>query len=288
MLVPKITRELQEFCPHQTVILGELCFDDVTKTSKDVGTILRCKPEKAQQRQKDAATSLHFKMFDCLAWNGEDYTNVHYDTRFKSLVERMDSDQGAFGRYLYIHMCDFTEENFEDFLQEILANGGEGIVIHSKDYKYAPGSRPAWSTMKVKKIVENLEAPIVAFIEPNKEHISTDGNAASWQYWEGTYDDGSTVRINHAPCNIDMEAGLTWMPVTKPYYYDWKNGVVINYKGNDVRVTSGMCDDDRQWLATPEAATMLENGELTAVVTCMEITEDSLRHPRLIRIRTEA
>ena len=66
----------------------------------------------------------------------------------------------------YISLTSFVEyDDFEEFLQEILAGGGEGIVIHRKSAKYKPGARTAWDTLKVKKITEELELPIVSFIE---------------------------------------------------------------------------------------------------------------------------
>ena len=46
-LVPHITEELKDTWPAGTVLLGELAFDDFESTSKDVGSILRCKVDKA-------------------------------------------------------------------------------------------------------------------------------------------------------------------------------------------------------------------------------------------------
>ena len=54
-----------------------------------------------------------------------------------------------------------------------------------------------------------------------------------------------------------------------------------------VRVASGLTDEDRAWLATDEAAKAIAEGALVAVVSGMEVTEDSIRHPRLIRLRTD-
>ena len=78
-------------------------------------------------------------------------------------------------------------------------------------------------------------------------------------------------------------------PVTKPYYYGWANGVVVDNGKTWVRVTSGLTDDDRAWLATEEAETAIANRQLFAVVSAMEVDKESgsLRHPRLIRLRTD-
>ena len=71
---------------------------------------------------------------------------------------------------------------------------------------------------------------------------------------------------------------------------DWKNGVIVDNHGTLVRVTSGLNDEDREWLASEEAAKAVANGELVAAVTCMEIDKESgsLRHPRLVRLRMDA
>src|SRR5574344_172199 len=62
--VPHLVEEFKKIFKPGTVVLGELCFDDPTKTSKDVGTILRCLPDKAVERQKTNPLSL--KCFDIL------------------------------------------------------------------------------------------------------------------------------------------------------------------------------------------------------------------------------
>lgn len=257
-LVPQIVQDAMDL-PDGTVLLGELCWSDITKTSKDVGTILRCLPAKAIARQKDE--KLIFRVFDCLAWNGQDLSNEPYSMRF---AYALSAHTCANIPFTYIKPPVWVSENFEDFLQEILANGGEGIVIHSLDYKYAPGKRPAWTTLKVKKVTTELELKVIDFIEPKKNYEGTEID--NWKFW------------------IDGEA------VTKPYFYGWKNGVIVDNNGTLVRVTSGLTDDDRAWLAEDEAKLLMANENLIAVVSAMEVDKESgsLRHPRLIRLRTDA
>lgn len=280
--IPHIINEMQSY-PCETVLIGELCFADITKTSKDVGSILRCKPDKAIARQK--TEPLIFKVFDCLAFAGIDLTEKPYWERWAN------ANDAILDYKHYITVTDAVEyDDFEEFLQEILAAGGEGIVIHRKDAKYKPGARTAWDTLKVKKITEELELPIVDFIEPNKSYMGED--ALSWDYWEGYYSNepNKKYRINHTPGLEDKELAMQWEPVTKPYWNGWKNGVIVNNQGTLVRVTSGLTDEDREWLATEEAKKLLDEGSLVATVSAMEVDKDSgsLRHPRLIRIRTEA
>lgn len=275
--IPHIVNEFRSY-PRETVLLGELCFADITKTSKDVGSILRCKPDKAVARQK--VETLIFKVFDCLAFAGMDLMDKPYWERWANANDAI-SDYGY-----YISMTDAVEYgDFEEFLQEILAAGGEGIVIHRKDAKYKPGARTAWDTLKVKKIVEELELPIVNFLAPNKLYCGED--AFTWKYWVGTKADGTIVKS--LGCPDSTEGVITWEPVTKPFWMGWFNGIAVDNNGTIVKVTSGLTDEDREWLASDEALQLLEEGSLVATVSAMELTEDgSLRHPRLIRIRTEA
>ena len=284
-LIPHIIKEFDNL-PDGTVLLGELCWKDITKTSKDVGTILRCKAPKAIERQKNE--KLVFRTFDCLAYGGVDYSQSAFIVRFNALLNTLVVLDPVNGEGEYILPPIFTYNNFEDFLQEILSKGGEGIVIHSRNYLYAPGKRPAWTTLKVKKITTELELPIVGFIEPNKSYEGKE--LETWEYWEGRYiDNGELVLLNHAPGNIDLETCLEWYPVTKPYWHRWKNGVIVDNNSTKVRVASGLTDADREWLASDDAVEMLKNGQLVAVVSAMEVDKESgsLRHPRLIRIRTD-
>ena len=255
--IPHIIEEASWFA-NGTVLLGELCFPEITSTAKDVGTILRCLPQKAVARQEN--NPLMFKVFDCLAYCGKDLSNEPYGVRFTTacaIIDKVNSER----KLHYIEMCNYVESGFEDFLADILRRGGEGIVIHSKNYKYAPGKRPAWSTLKVKKTTGEIEALVLSTIAPKKHYEGKE--LSTWQYF------------------IDGE------PVTKPYFMGWENGIVVDVNGNNVNVTSGLTDEDREWLSTEAAKDMIANGELWAVISGMEISEKSIRHPRLIRLRTE-
>ena len=81
--------------------------------------------------------------------------------------------------------------------------------------------------------------------------------------------------------NMILIPGLT--PVTKPYYFGWKNGVIVEYEGRTVKVTSGMTDYYRELFASKEMAELLEKGELFVEITGMELTSDSIRHPVFLK-----
>lgn len=281
-LVPHIVEEAANNLPPNTVLLGELCFDDIHCTSKDVGSILRCLPAKAIARQ--LANKLYFKAFDCLMLNGKDLSEEGYETRLQAVCFLTEHSSAQ-----YIIHTDICYTDFPEFLGDILERGGEGIVIQRKDTPYEPGKRTAWHSMKVKKILKEFELQVTDFIEPKENY---EGKLPLyWNYWIGTYEDdpgSNPIYLTHPPTNEDQEFGLVWKPVTKPYWFGWKNGIVVYNHGTFVRVTSGMTDEDREWCASPEAYNAMKNGELYAVVTAMEETPDrSLRHPRLVRLRTD-
>ena len=259
-LVPHIVEELRSNYPAGTVLLGELAFEDITTTSRDVGSILRCKVDKALARQKE--TKLHFFVFDCLAYNYEDFTKANFENRFRlKHVGPSSILQMRFPMAEYIHVVEHTESDFMEFAEKLWAQGAEGIVIVRKDAKYKPGSRTAWDTLKLKKQIGEIDMQVVGVIEPNKFYEGSELD--NWQYV------------------IDGVA------VTKPYYNGWKNGVVVQYEGRTIKVSSGLTDEEREWLATEEAQDAIASGSLFAAITGMEFTKDSLRHPVFLTFKNK-
>jgi ATP-dependent DNA ligase len=256
--VPHIVEELKQLPPH-TVILGELCFPDLKKTAKDVGSILRCLTPKAIERQKQEANKLHLELFDCLCFNGVSFMDKGYWDRLYSLNLAL----ANYCNFKYIEITEFALENFEDFVSNIWAAGGEGAVIQRADSKYAPGTRPSWQSLKVKKHMDPLELPVIYWNGATKEYTGKD--SANWPY-------------------KDKDGKL----VTKYWYNGWAGGITVNYFGNPVAVSSGLTDEDREWLTTDEAAQLIAQGKLYAVISAMEVTDKhSLRHPILERLRTD-
>lgn len=164
--------------------------------------------------------------------------------------------------YTYFSATTVYESDFAFHADEIIAAGGEGLVIQLKSNPYMPGTRSAWKTLKMKQTLPHMDLKVLKVIEPNK--IYEGDNPDTWQY------------------KIDGVA------VTKPYAMGWKNGVVVDFNGVEVSVTSGLTDEDREWLASSQAATMISNGELFAEVKAMSVNDlGSLRHPALVRLRND-
>ena len=257
--VPHIVREMENW-PDNTVMLAELCWDEDGTNANTVGTILRCLPAKAVERQKEK--KLKAVVFDILMYAGEDMTNKAYEDRFINLA-RDTNKLPKEERNPYIYPTEVIEDNFAEAADRIIAGGGEGIVIQRKDYVYSPGNRTAWKTLKLKQKLPEMELKVVGTLAPNK--IYEGDCPETWEY------------------QIDGEL------VTKPYYFGWKNGITVELSdGTKCDVASGLTDDDRAWLATEEAAKMIEAGDLYAVVKAMSFNDKGrLRHPSLVRLRND-
>lgn len=258
--IPHIIEQFDEGFPEGTVLIGELCFPRADATSKDVGSILRCLPPKAIERQKE--DPLYFFFFDMLAFDNELYIECTYKDRFIDFANYYDyqiaMDSNFFAAPLYIDTVRRAMSDFETLAEEVWTAGGEGIVIQRLDAKYAPGTRPSWQSLKVKKQLGEIEVPIIRLEKPTYLY---EGNCPdSWQF-------KNTEGQN----------------ITKFAFYNWPGAITVDYKDKEVSISSGLTDDDRAWLAEQKSV----NG-IYGVISAMEETEDgSLRHPVLIRLRTD-
>ena len=265
--VPHIVEEMDNW-PDNTVVLAELCWDQDGTNANTVGTILRCLPAKAVERQKE--NKLKAVIFDLLMVDGKDLTNLGYYFRLEEVL--------LFPRGLYTYPTEVITQDFAEAADRIIAGGGEGIVIQRCDYTYNPGNRTAWKTLKLKQQLPEMELKVVGVLEPK---MAYEGDCPeTWEY--------KKVVCTSDPRTTDAIVG-TEILVTKPYYFGWKNGITVELSdGTTCDVASGLTDDDRAWLATEDAAKMIEAGELYAVVKCMSINDlGKLRHPSLVRLRND-
>lgn len=281
--VPHLCAEMDNW-PDNTVVLAELCFKEYGTNANTVGTILRCLPAKAIERQK--TTPLFAYVFDILMFAGTDLTQMPYEKRICEYAKEVtglvpqDYEAEYFKRTAIFHDgIDFLEA-----ADEIISAGGEGVVIQRKDNPYMPGTRTAWKTLKLKQSLPEMELKVIGTLEPNRKY---EGDCLdTWKYWEEL--DVCGKRTIYDKCAWPHDHQVECVPVTKPYAMGWKNGVTVEYNNTTCDVTSGLTDADREWLATDEAQEMIKNGELYAVVKAMQTNDlGRLRHPYVVRLRND-
>ncbi len=287
--------EVMDTWPDNTVILAEICIDGNGTNANTIGTILRCLPEKAVERQK--TTKVVFWAFDLLMLGGYDYTDRPYMYRIYTLESILNCPDSLIGHYgaPYFQCTDIWCRgwDFAAIADDIIAQGGEGLVLQREDNPYMPDTRTAWKTLKLKQRLPEMELPVLAAIDPTPEYTGND--PFTWPYWEVR--DSETLTLPSQICWSKYETaggpdpawdavGYQYHPITKPYFKGWKNGVTVKYKDTTCDVASGLTDGDKEWLATPEAAAAIANGEVVAVVKAMmENDLGRLRHPYVVRLR---
>ena len=202
--------------PVGTCLLGELYFPS-QPGSRNVTTIMGCLKEKAIDRQ-NKGEKLHFYVFDCLAYAGQNKMTFGAKWRFDTIAHMAIKE---FPFVSYAVYCAGADLNI--LLQEILARGDEGVVITHKDGLYEPGKRPSKTTLKIKK---ELKQTIDCFFTgvgsaPTKEY--TGKEIETWKLWENTHTN-EKIQGNYFK---DYKAGATIMPVTKGYFNGWYGSLEI-------------------------------------------------------------
>ena len=285
-LIPHIAEEVKLSIPPGTVLLGEACYpNDLSRKATDVGKILRCHADKAIERQKVEKDKLHMRYFDILAYEYQDVSMLPFEERLALLEE-------VVGIGTYIDMAEVADDA-QLLLQNVWNAGGEGIILVNRSLPYKFGGAQAWHSIKVKRELGELEGKVIGVLEPTRIYEGRT-DLDMWPYWCEFNAKGTRVATwpvkNGGPTEEDqIEAGLglSTQPVTKPYYHGWKSGVIVEYKGRTIKMSSGTTDDDGAYLASDAAKKLIEDGKLHAVFTGMEMTPDSVRHPNLIRLRDD-
>ena len=285
--VPHIIEALSVL-PKNTTLIGEVYYPG--GTSKTVTTIMGCLPETAIKRQKD--NLIHYYVHDIIMYDGVNLVNASAENRYKILNKIWEKHN--LNNIEFLKLAETFTENIETRTAEILAAGGEGVVLKKKDLPYYPGKRPAWSTIKIKKI-DTVDLVCIGFCDATKEY--TGKEEETWPYWIIEQHDEIINNWNlYKKCEINKPVAIRGInfrtiPVTKGYYYGWKTAMRVGAyddNGNLVEigtVSSGLTDKDKELMAT--------NPELylnkVFNFSCMEKDnkEHTLRHPHIIGPRED-
>ncbi len=128
-----------------TVLDGELIVPEGMKVngggSKYVTSISNSLPEEAVRKQVDRGW-LRYVVFDCLFYRGKDARGLRLDERRRLAARAVDAWDNPF---TYQSIADFGDAK-RAWLNDILADGGEGVILKRLDHKY--GDEKGWVKVK--------------------------------------------------------------------------------------------------------------------------------------------
>ena len=283
--VPQIHTFLAAIDPG-TVFLGELYLprDEQAKSTSSIMNSLQPRAVKKQQKEED---KLHLYIFDILANKGKSLLDAPALKRFTTLHKM------SFLHAEYIEWAKYCNgQDLWNMLQQLLADGYEGVVITHQDAPYQPGKRSNKVSLKIKKeLQDTVDCIMIGANAPTREYAGKEIEA--WEYWFNTRTNekmlGSEYFATHHESiyNLYVEGGLI-EPVTKNWFYgwagSWKLGAYKDGKLIQIGSLSGLTDE------------MKENWKnyvgKVCEVSAMETSENQeggrgLRHPKLIAIRDD-
>ena len=269
-----------------TCLLGELYLPS-NEQAKTTTSIMNCLLNKAISRQEKE--SLHYYIFDVLASADELQLERTAAERFDTLhnMSRFFNDPCVeWANYV-------TGKELWNQIQQLLADGYEGVVITRGDSTYLPGKRTNKDTLKIKKeLQETIDCVIMGANSPTKQYTGKEPEL--WEYWFNevtserfTYEE--YINQYHITPYAAYAEGVSIVPVTKNWFYGWAGSLKLGlYASNNVLVhvgdlsglTDEMKDNWRNYL------------NKVVEISCMEISEDKdgkkgFRHPKFIALRDD-
>ena len=275
--VPHIIEAFHDI-PNGTIILGEIYYPG--KTSKDVTSIMGCLPQKAIERQKGSYGPIHYYIYDCLGYNGTSLLKYDNWTRYHIVqaIWRKHIVENSVIPFT-LELAAAVDTEIYTSIGKALAAGEEGMVVKKKTALYEPGKRPM--TMLKAKQVDYIDAVIIGFKNP--EILYNGKEIETWQYWVDEFGNPAPVGCHYGNPRFE--------PVTKHYYFGWKNAIEIgayDEEGNIHSIgtiASGLTDELRAAFAdSPD----LYIGK-TAEIQCMmkDNKAQTVRHGFFLRIRED-
>lgn len=205
-----------ESLPNNTILVGEICFKDNFKTSKDVTSIMGCKEKKAISRQEDGE-KVTFYIFDVIMLDGKEVYKL-------GALQRADILQGLHTTSDYVEISQPLVEPIEihEAWLEILDRGGEGIVLTQKDYPYSFNKRTARKTLKLKKeLVETIDVFLTGRYSP-ATYEYTGKEIERWRYWYNPI-----TKTKHEGELYMSAQRKNLVAVTQPWFNGWAGSVEI-------------------------------------------------------------
>lgn len=280
--VPHIIEAFHDI-PNGTILLGEIYYPG--KTSKDVTSIMGCLPDKAFNRQfKEGYGPIHYYIYDCLSYKGTSLLNYDNWTRYQVLqaIWKHDIIENSVIPWC-LELAEAVEMDIYSSIGAALAEGEEGMVVKKKTALYEPGKRPM-SMLKAKQ-VDTIDAVIMGFKDPVKEY--TGKELETWGYNIREEDEN---RLQGTYTWL-KENGYNPIPVTKHYYYGWKNAIEIGAydEHGSIKsigtIASGLTDFMREDMSLHPENYLNKVCEIQCMMK--DNTEQTLRHGFFLHIRED-
>lgn len=253
--------------------------------SQHVITITGSLPDVALRKQEESDTWLKYMVFDVLR-NHKGYWmyKLPWKMRRKYLEELFEETELESSGLVFL--SPIVTENKERFLQELLSQGKEGIVLKHIEKPYFLGKRPAWNWVKIKVEMED-DVVIMGFEPP--ERIYTGKYVENWKYWAKRTEDrhihppGVTETITRGPC-----PGPDWDPVTKHYAHNWIGSIIFGKYVGDQLVKLGTCSGMDEATREKFSRNKAEYIGRVMTVKMMEYTPDgAYRHCSFIKLHED-
>ena len=281
--VPHIIEAFHDI-PNGTILLGEIYYPG--KTSKDVTSIMGCLAPKAIERQNGSYGPIHYYIYDCLGYDCVSLLNYNNWTRYQVLQAIWEKNI-VVGSVIpwTIELAAAVDTDIYQSIGKALAAGEEGMVVKKKTGMYEPGKRP--QTMLKAKQVDNIDAVIIGFKDPVMEY--TGKEIESWQYWMAKDSIGTNIKV-FLP--IESHYGEeNAIPVTKHYYFRWKNAIEIGAYDKEGKIhsigtiASGLTDFMREDMSLHPENYLNKVCEIQCMMK--DNKEQTLRHGFFISIRED-
>lgn len=277
--------EFFESLPKGTCLLGELYLPS-KEEAKATTSIINCLVDKAIKRQEKEP--LHYYVFDILADRGESYLNMKAIDRFLTV-----EDYGK--KYIYdnVEWAHYlTGKELWNEIQNLLADGYEGVVITRAESHYLPGKRTNKDTLKIKKeLQDTIDCFIIGANPPSQ--IYSGKEIETWEYW---FDERMDKKITatdylnqfHETIYKSYIEGAPVIPVTKNWFNGWagslklgamKDGLVVHI-GNLSGITEETKENWKELVGTVCEITAME-------IMTADNGEKGLRHPKLLNYRSD-
>lgn len=171
--VPHITAELSKI-PKGTILDGEIYYKGMKSTQ--VTSIMGSLPAKAIERQ--ALNPIRYCLYDVLWYNGKRMINEPWHVR-RSVLEHLYSGHLSDSKHIDLSSVEYGDKRA--FLDKMMAQGEEGIMLKNINAPYQPDKRPEHTWYKIKKH-DTADVVITGFLPGKGKYEGQVGSILFSQY----------------------------------------------------------------------------------------------------------